>query len=151
LRFFNVYGPRQDPNSPYSGVISIFCERIMSGSPLTIYGDGDQVRDFIHVSDVVRLTIKAMTTPMTGGEVFNVCTGKGTTVRELADIIGNLCQMSPDLIYRDPRSGDVRMSIGDSTRAFRQFGVRSRLPLSEGLKDTLASTRERMTLHRRYA
>jgi UDP-glucose 4-epimerase len=151
LRFFNVYGPRQDPNSPYSGVISVFCERIMSGSPLTVYGDGDQVRDFIHVSDVVRLTIKAMTTPMTGGEVFNVCTGKGTTVRELADIIAELCQMSPDLIYRDPRPGDVRMSVGDSTRAFRQFGVRARLPLNEGLKDTLAATRERMTLHRRYA
>jgi UDP-glucose 4-epimerase len=151
LRFFNVYGPRQDPNSPYSGVISIFCERIMSGSPLTIYGDGAQVRDFVHVSDVVRLTAKAMTTPMTGGEVFNVCTGTGTSVHELAGIIADLCQTSPDLIYRELRPGDVRMSIGDSTRAFRQFGVRPSLPLSEGLKGTLAATRERIMLQRRYA
>jgi UDP-glucose 4-epimerase len=151
LRFFNVYGPRQDPSSPYSGVISIFCERLMVGTPLTIYGDGEQVRDFIHVSDVVRLTMKAMTTPMAGGEVFNVCTGHGTTVRQLADIIAELCQMSPDIIHRDPRPGDVRMSVGDSSRAFRQFGVRARLPLSEGLKDTLAATRDRTRLQRRYA
>ncbi len=118
-----------------------------------VYGDGDQVRDFIHVSDVVRLTIKAMTTPMTGGEVFNVCTGKGTTVRELADIIADLCQMSPDLIYRTRSAAGRCAHVGRrfDVRAFRQFGVRPRLPLSEGLKDTLAATRERMTLHRRYA
>jgi UDP-glucose 4-epimerase len=151
LRFFNVYGPRQDPNSPYSGVISIFCERLMSGSPITIYGDGEQVRDFIHVSDVVRLIMKAMTTPMAGGEVFNVCTGKGTTVRQLGSIIAELCQASPDIIYRDPRPGDVRMSIGDSSRAFRQFGVQARTTLSVGLEDTLAATRERLMLQRRYA
>ena len=109
------------------------------------------MRDFIHVSDVVRMTIKAMTTPMAGGEVFNVCTGEGTSVRQLADIIAELCQIAPDMIYRDPRPGDVRTSVGNSTRAFRQFGVHARLPLSEGLKDTLAATRERMTLQRRYA
>ena len=151
LRFFNVYGPRQDPSSPYSGVISIFCERLMSGSPLTIYGDGEQVRDFIHVSDVVRLTMKAMTTPMAGGEVFNVCTGQGISVRQLGEIIAKLCQISPDFIYRDPRPGDVRMSVGDSSRAFRQFGVRARMPLAEGLNDTLAAARERQVLQRRYA
>jgi UDP-glucose 4-epimerase len=151
LRFFNVYGPRQDPNSPYSGVISIFCERLMAGAPITIYGDGEQVRDFVHVSDVVRLIMKAMTTPMAGGEVFNVCTGKGTSVRQLGSIIADLCQASPDIIYRDPRPGDVRNSIGDSSRAFHQFGVQPRMPLSEGLVDTLAATRERLTLHRRYA
>ena len=151
LRFFNVYGPRQDPNSPYSGVISIFCERLMSGAPITIYGDGEQVRDFIHVSDVVRLTMKAMTTPMAGGEVFNVCTGKGTSVRDLCTIIADECQTSPDIIYRDPRPGDVRNSIGEQSRAFRQFGVRARMPLNEGLKDTLTSARERLMLHRRYA
>jgi UDP-glucose 4-epimerase len=151
LRFFNVYGSRQDPSSPYSGVISIFCERIMSGVPLSIYGDGEQVRDFIHVSDVVRLTMKAMSTPMVGGEVFNVCTGKGTTVRELVDIVAELCQVSPDIIYRDPRSGDVRMSVGNPARAFQKFGVQARTPFAEGLRDTLASTRERQALHRRYA
>ncbi len=151
LRFFNVYGPRQDPSSPYSGVISIFCERLMSGGPLSIYGDGEQVRDFIHVSDVVRMTMTAMTTPMAGGEVFNVCTGKATSVRQLADVIADLCQVSADIIHRDPRSGDVRVSVGDPTRAFQQFGARARMPLREGLKGTLAATAERKTLQLRYA
>jgi UDP-glucose 4-epimerase len=83
--------------------------------------------------------------------VFNVCTGHGTTVRQLADIIAELCAISPDFIYRDPRPGDVRMSVGDSSRAFREFGVRARLPLSEGLRDTVAAARDRMRLQRRYA
>ena len=151
LRFFNVYGQRQDPSSPYSGVISIFCEHLMAGAPLTIYGDGEQVRDFIHVSDVVRVTMKAMTTPMAGGDVFNICTGKGTSVRQLADTIADLCQVSPDVIYRDPRPGDVRISVGDPTRALQQFGVRAKVSLREGLNDALAATRERQALQLRYA
>ncbi len=151
LRFFNVYGPRQDPSSPYSGVISIFCEHLMARTPLTIYGDGEQVRDFIHVSDVVRVTTKAMTTPMAGGDVFNICTGKGTSVRQLAATLADLCQISPDIIYRDPRPGDVRISIGDPTRAFQQFGARARMSLRDGLNDALAATRERQALQLRYA
>ncbi|HEV8015996.1 MAG TPA: hypothetical protein VGP48_10705, partial [Stellaceae bacterium] len=75
----------------------------------------------------------------------------GTTVRQLADIIAELCEISPDFIYRDPRPGDVRVSVGDSRRAFREFGVRARLPLSEGLKNTIAAARNRTRLQRRYA
>ena len=84
LRFFNVYGPRQDPRSPYSGVISIFCERIAAGLPIAIFGDGQQTRDFVYVADVVRALLAAMAVRPPGSRVFNVCSGVSTSVEALA-------------------------------------------------------------------
>ena len=150
LRFFNVYGPRQNPDSPYSGVISIFCDRLAAGNPITIHGDGRQVRDFIHVADVVRFLMRAMAVPAEG-DVFNVCTGTGTTIVDLAKTIASLCGATPDLIFRAPRPGDVRLSIGDPARAEKLFGIRAEMPLKDGLMVTLASQKTRLAARLRYA
>jgi UDP-glucose 4-epimerase len=150
LRFFNVYGPRQNPDSPYSGVISIFCDRLSAGNSLTIHGSGEQVRDFIHVSDVVRFLVRAMIEPAEG-EVYNVCTGTGTSVLELAKSIAELCGVTPDFIFRTPRSGDVKLSVGNPGRAEKRFRVRAEMPLRDGLMMTLAAQRKRQSVQLRYA
>jgi len=150
LRFFNVYGPRQNPDSPYSGVISIFCDRLSANNPLTIHGDGQQVRDFIHVADVVRYLQAAMAEPAEG-EVFNVCTGDGTTIIGLARTIADLCGVTPDLIYRAPRPGDVKLSVGNPARAQQRFGIVAEMPLKDGLMMTLAAQKKRQATQLRYA
>ena len=137
LRYFNVYGPRQDPSSPYSGVISIFRDQVLSGKPMTIRGDGRQVRDFIHVREVVEATIRAMAKATTAAEVFNICSGRGTSVRELADIIAGLAGVSPELNFIEPRAGDVRVSIGDPSRAIDRLGLKPAVGLEEGLQEML--------------
>src|SRR5579862_232702 len=97
LRFFNVYGPRQDPRSPYSGVISIFCDRLRAGRAITIFGDGSQTRDFVYVGDVVAALAAAMArlvaAPQPLGDVVNVCTGRATAVGALAATIARLCRV----------------------------------------------------------
>src|SRR3954451_20192064 len=91
LRFFNIYGPRQDPNSPYSGVVSIFCRRILEGAPIEIHGDGTQMRDFVYVADAVRSLRQAMELAVPREpRVFNICTGAGTRIGELAQIIARV-------------------------------------------------------------
>jgi UDP-glucose 4-epimerase len=137
LRFFNVYGPRQDPKSPYSGVISIFCDKIFAGAPVTVFGDGGQVRDFVYVGDVVRALRAAMATRKTPQNVFNVCTGTRITVRELAETIYRLRQATPNIVFAAPRSGDIRVSCGDPTQAQRELGFKSMTSLSDGLAVTL--------------
>jgi UDP-glucose 4-epimerase len=136
LRFFNVFGPRQDPSSPYSGVISIFADRIATQQPLTIFGDGQQVRDFIFVSDVVAHLIAAMERCQTGAEVLNVCTGKATSVAQLALVMGNLIGCRPEINYGAARTGDIRVSIGDPSRAVQTLGVAASYSLVDGLRAT---------------
>lgn len=150
LRFFNVYGPRQSPDSPYSGVISIFCDRLSAGNSLTIYGDGNQVRDFIHVSDVVQFIVRAMAEPAEG-EVYNICTGVGTSIVELARIIAGLCGVTPDIIYRDPRPGDVRLSVGAPARAEKRFAFKAEMSLKDGLMITLSAQKKSQDTRLRYA
>lgn len=142
LRFFNVYGPRQDPSSPYSGVISIFADRIAAGAPITIFGDGEQSRDFVYVADVVEGLTRAMaglhaappTRPTTGtAEVFNVCTGHATTVRELAHTLAEVAGQTPTIRYGAARQGDVRQSLGCPESARDRLGLVARTPLVEGL------------------
>jgi UDP-glucose 4-epimerase len=137
LRFFNVYGPRQDPKSPYSGVISIFCDKIFAGQPVSVFGDGGQVRDFIYVGDVVRALRAAMSQRQQPQSVFNVCTGARTTVRELAETIYRLRQATPNIVFAPPRSGDIRVSCGDPTRAQKELGFKSITSLADGLAVTL--------------
>lgn len=142
LRFFNVYGPRQDPKSPYSGVISIFCDRLSKGLPITIFGDGQQVRDFIYVSDVVRALWAAMQAQLdraelTPGSVFNVCTGRPTTVLTLATTIAALFDACPVIQHAPSRDGDIRTSIGDPRRATEQLGFRAATALLNGLAYTV--------------
>jgi UDP-glucose 4-epimerase len=137
MRFFNVYGPRQDPKSPYSGVISIFCDKIFAGLPVTVFGDGGQVRDFVYVGDVVRALRAAMARRKQVPSVFNVCTGTRITVRELAETIYRLRQATPNLVFAPPRSGDIRVSCGDPAHAQAELGFKSTTSLAEGLAVTL--------------
>ena len=146
MRFFNVYGPRQDPSSPYSGVISIFANRIAGRQPITIFGDGQQVRDFVFVADVVAHLIAAMEHCQAGAEVLNVCTGKSTSVSQLALAMGNLIGGRPEISYAPARTGDIKSSIGNPGRATQILGVAANHSLVDGLRVTLDS----QTPHQRH-
>jgi UDP-glucose 4-epimerase len=137
LRFFNVYGPRQDPASPYSGVISIFCNRIRRGEPIDAFGDGEQTRDFVFVSDVVAALIAAMDKRPGGAPVFNVCTGTPTSVKTLARTIADLAGTRLEIRQRLPRSGEIRHSTGSPDRARAVLGVPQPLALRAGLAQVL--------------
>jgi UDP-glucose 4-epimerase len=142
LRLFNVYGPGQNPKSPYSGVISIFCDRIRHGQPIEFFGDGRQSRDFVFVGDVIAVMLGAMDAPPTGAPVFNVCTGRATSVRELAQLIGRLSGRVPEIRLRPGRDGEIEHSRGDPTAARRAFGLGEPTDLTTGLAQTLASLDE---------
>jgi len=137
FRFFNVYGPRQDPKSPYSGVISIFAGRIARGQPITVFGDGEQVRDFIYVKDLVRYLTAAMDRPQAGAPVYNVCTGRATSVNRLAEVLAGLAGRPLERSYAPARAGDIRVSIGDPTRLVAAFGMACDTGLEDGLRETL--------------
>jgi len=141
LRFFNLYGPRQDPLSPYSGVISIFADRLLRGEPVEIFGDGEQARDFIYISDAVQALRRAMRAATTGAFVFNVCTGKATSVSSLADTMAELCGTKLVVRHRPARCGEVRISIGDPQRAVEQLGFTAQTTLGDGLEMTLDALR----------
>ena len=143
LRFFNLYGPRQDPSSPYSGVIAIFLDRLRRGQPVEIYGDGGQVRDFTYIADAVSALRRAMPTASALAPVYNICTGKGTTVRRLAETIAALCKTELVVDNRPSRGGEVQSSIGDPRRAAAEFGFRARITLAEGLTATLRALETR--------
>ena len=138
LRFFNVYGPRQDPRSPYSGVISIFCDRLARGAPILIHGDGTQTRDFVYVQDVVEALLRALDRGSAAPAVFNVCSGVPTSVMDLARTAADLSGTTPELSFAPPRSGDIRHSLGSPERARAEFGLSAPTPLREGLRETLA-------------
>lgn len=146
FRFFNVYGPRQDPSSPYSGVIAIFAERLARGDGVTIHGDGEQTRDFVYVGDVVRYLVAAMNRqlkqPSGDPMVFNICTGRPTSVKQLAAVIASLNGREPDITHDAPRLGDVRISIGDPARVQLAFGFAAETALETGLAQTLGLERD---------
>jgi nucleoside-diphosphate-sugar epimerase len=136
LRYFNVYGPRQRPDSPYAAAIPVFLRRLLNGEALTIFGDGRQTRDFIFVDDVVHANLLAADSDA-AGEVFNVCTGQETC---LLDVVAALAQISgrrPEVRHEPPRSGDIYRSAGDPQKAALALGFRARVPLMEGLRRTL--------------
>jgi UDP-glucose 4-epimerase len=140
LRFFNVYGPRQDPDSPYSGVISIFCDRLRRGAPIEICGDGRQTRDFIYVADVVSALLAAIRLGAAGktdAAVFNVCTGAATSVLELAETTAELLGRRPEINYRPARSGDIRVSAGSPLAARAELKLPTPMPLRAGLAKVL--------------
>ena len=130
LRYFNVYGPRQDPKSPYAAVIPIFLERAKAGKDLVIYGDGLQSRDFVHVKDVVRANVAAL--EHGDGQVFNVAMGKSVTVLELAEKIIELTGSSSKIIHAGSRAGDVKDSRADVSKISGWW--RGEIELEEGLK-----------------
>jgi UDP-glucose 4-epimerase len=139
LRFFNVYGPRQDPRSPYSGVISIFVDRLRAGRGIDIHGDGSQVRDFIFVKDVVRHLLAAMAQAKAENRVFNVCTGKGTSILTLAQTIGRVLRREPAISHKPPRQGDIKVSLGNPAGAVQFLGVAAETALDQGLLATVAA------------
>ena len=140
-RFFNVYGPRQDPGSPYSGVISIFAARALAGRGLSVHGDGGQSRDFIYVADVVAHLRAAMRllAASPGAHVVNVCTGRPTTVLELATTVCRLSGRPQRIAHGPARNGDIRVSLGDPAAATALLGVSAGTALAEGLASTMAS------------
>ena len=142
LRFFNVYGPRQDPKSPYSGVIAIFSDRIKAGKAVRIFGDGEQTRDFIYVGDVVAHLLAAMDSPADTPRIFNVCTGRQTSIRQLAEAIGEVEGRPAEILIAPAREGDIRHSFGRPDKAIRELNVRAQTTLIGGLRQTLAALPE---------
>ncbi len=140
FRFFNVYGPRQDPRSPYSGVISVFVDRAAAGAPLVVHGDGEQTRDFVYVKDVVDVLARAVTSeddPDDELPVTNIGRGISVSVRELAEAIGAAVRGErPRVEFGPARTGDVRHSRADVSHLTRRFGAAPATGLAEGLAAT---------------
>jgi UDP-glucose 4-epimerase len=143
LRFFNVFGPRQDPSSPYSGVISIFMARALEGTPPLIHGDGRQTRDFVYVGDVVRALIAAAEAPAAAGRVFNVGTGRAVAVLELWEAIAAFSGARSSPAHGPPRPGDVPHSVSAIDAAREALGFLPQVDFEQGLKRTWAWYREK--------
>ena len=138
LRYFNIFGPRQDPSSPYSGVISKFVTTLLNRQPPTIHGDGEQSRDFTYVDNVVDANIRAADSPAAVGAVINVGTGQRITLNQLLAELQQVMGTSIDPLYDAPRGGDVRHSLADLTRADKLLGYHPLVDLATGLRRTVA-------------
>jgi len=140
LRYFNVFGPRQDPTSQYAAVVPLFVRAIREGRPVTIYGDGEQSRDFTYVENVVQANLKAADAAGAGGHVLNIATGGSETVNTLAATIARLLDRPVSRTHLPPRPGDVQQSWADVSRAQEIIGFEPRIGLEEGLRLTIEST-----------
>ena len=138
IRYFNVFGPRQDPSSPYSGVISLFIRALVEGKQPTIYGDGEQTRDFTYVANVVDGVLKACEAPGASGEVINVATGGRISLNQLFNALKGLTGANVDPIYAETRAGDVRDSQADIGKARRLLAYEPLITLEQGLEKTIA-------------
>lgn len=136
LRYFNVYGPRQSPESDYAAVIPIFVRSFLTGQPPTVFGDGQQGRDFVYVGDVVRANLAAASRPDSAGKVFNVCTGDEVTLLDLIRTLQSVLNGKVEPQFSAPRPGDIYRSYGDPTRTIRDLGFRPQTSLREGLVHT---------------
>ena len=136
-RYFNVFGPRQDPSSPYSGVISLFIKALHEKKQPVIYGDGGQTRDFTYVANVVDGVIRAVETPGVGGHVFNVATNSRISLNQLLDTLKKIFGSDVQPIYREARAGDVRDSQADITKAAQMLGYKPIVGLEDGLRETV--------------
>jgi len=136
LRYFNVFGPRQDPKSEYAAVIPKFITRIQNGKSPVIYGDGEQTRDFTFVSDVVQANIKAAVSDAVG--MFNVAGGKRISINHLATKIASILEKNSNPVYEDERPGDVKHSLADITNAHQTFGYQPDYNIEEGLEETIS-------------
>ena len=137
LRYFNVFGPRQRPDSMYAAAVPIFIRRRLDGKPVTVFGDGMQTRDLIFVGDVARANLLAAENPAAAGQVFNVCSGRATTILDLLRVIDELYPGSPAPVFAGPRPGDIYRSLGDPARAQQVLGFCAETSLADGLKATL--------------
>jgi len=141
LRYFNVYGPRQDPNSQYAAVIPSFIKRALEGNPPIIFGDGEQTRDFTFVKDTVEASILAAESDARG--LFNIAQGERITINELARLVISIVGKNMEPVHQEPRPGDIRHSLADISRA-RAFGYEPRCSLKEGLRETIRSFQHEM-------
>lgn len=133
FRFFNVYGPRQSPHSPYSGVIAIFLDKILKGESIKIFGDGFQQRDFIYIDDIIEGLLKVTGPSLKGANVYNLCTGDSNSINNLADLIQELTQKRAVKQSVPPRLGDPKLSLGDPMLFERDYGFKPKISLKEGL------------------
>ena len=137
LRYFNVFGPRQDPSSPYSGVLALFIPAVLQDRRPTIHGDGLQSRDFTYVQNVVDANLLACTVPGIGGQVFNIARGDRITVNSILQQINKITGKDVPPIYSEPRAGDIKHSQADITRAREHLGYEARISFEEGLRRTI--------------
>ncbi len=145
LRFFNVYGPRQDPSSPYSGVLSLFMKHLLQRTSPTIFGDGEQSRDFTYVEDVAKLCVKAAQAEGAAGKMYNGGNGGRFTLNFVWDLLQKMEGVQIPAEYGPPREGDVRHSMADTKRAEADLGHAPRFTIEEGLKRTLEWYRTTIT------
>lgn len=137
FRFFNVFGERQDASSPYSGVISIFADRIQQKKGITIYGDGSQIRDFVYVKDVIQYLLLGMRHVSVRAPVFNVCTGRSSSIKGLANTLFSIMGYDVEITYAAKKAGDIQVSLGDPEALVHQFNYQPQHDLCSGLMDML--------------
>jgi UDP-glucose 4-epimerase len=137
LRYFNVYGPRQRPDSMYAAAVPIFARRLLDGKHVTVFGDGGQTRDLINVHDVVRANLIASEHAKAPGKIFNICTGVETRLLDLLDVMYELVPNAPQPEFVPPRAGDIYRSVGSPQKAADVMGFRAEVSLVDGLKETV--------------
>jgi len=137
LRYFNVYGPRQRPDSMYAAAVPIFVRHLLDGKPVTIFGDGRQTRDLINVRDIVRANLVASEHPNAAGKIFNICTGIETRLLDLLEVLYDLFPDAPQAEFAAPRAGDIYRSVGSPQKAKAVIGFEAQVSLAEGLKETV--------------
>jgi UDP-glucose 4-epimerase len=142
LRYFNVFGPRQDPSSPYSAVIPLFITAMLSGRQPVIFGDGHQSRDFTYVADVVQGNLLAAEAPQVSGQVINIATGRAVSLLELIGLLNHLLGTDVSPVHAPPRPGDIRESLADISLARRLLGYEPRVSCEEGLRRSIEYYRE---------
>ena len=145
LRYFNVFGPRQDATSQYSGVLALFIPAVLEDRRPTIYGDGLQSRDFTYVQNVVEANLLACTAPGVGGQVFNVACGDRITLNSMLEDINKILGKRIEPIYATPRAGDIKHSQADITRAKEHLGYKPQVSFEEGLRRTIEWYRENLS------
>lgn len=141
LRYFNVYGPRQRPDSMYAAAVPIFIRRMLDNKPITIYGDGGQSRDLVNVKDVVQANLLASQHPSAPGQIFNVCTGVETRLLDLLDILYEIFPNAPKHIHAEPRAGDIYRSIGTPQKAQDVLGYKPSVTLADGIYEAVQEMR----------
>lgn len=140
FRFFNIFGPRQDPSSPYSGVISIFCERAVQGLPITVFGDGEQTRDFLYVGDLVQVMVQALEQPQVEEGAVNIGLNQATSINQMLAALEKVVGRLPAVTYAPARSGDIRHSRADNQRLLARFDFPQATPMVEGLARLLGKS-----------
>jgi nucleoside-diphosphate-sugar epimerase len=137
LRYFNVYGPRQRPDSMYAAAVPIFARRLLDNKPVTVYGDGGQTRDLINVRDIVHANLIASEHPNAAGKIFNICTGVETRLLDLLDVMYELLPNAPAHVHAAPRAGDIYRSVGSPQKAANEIGFQAQVSLVDGLKEVI--------------